>query len=325
MNSAPLKVSYCTTCRGRLPHLKQTLPANLAAEKDNPNVEFVVLDYGDEGKDGNLGEWIKQTFPEELATGRLRCARYEAPHFVFAHSRNMAHRLATGDILCNVDADNFIAPNFSRWLAAQLVQQPNGIVHGIARDQREFTKRAVDMLLKRNVLPSNMGGRMAMTRQTFEDLGGYDEINFNANEGLDKNLAMRADVMGLPAIRLPENLWGDFIAHGNEARFGRMSQEDRRAAEKRIETSMARKYVNGMKFARTKFDPVANVDGDVGCGTVVVNFQEHQTRIGPLPGKAMQESVVREAAPTEPAQRRDWVATHGTSVPPTPTQSRIRR
>jgi len=37
-----MRVSFYTMCMGRLQHLRETLPRNLA---DSPNAEFVVFDY----------------------------------------------------------------------------------------------------------------------------------------------------------------------------------------------------------------------------------------------------------------------------------------
>ncbi|KKL80749.1 hypothetical protein LCGC14_2001600, partial [marine sediment metagenome] len=49
------KISFCTTCMGRLYNLKETLPKNIEANGEYPNVEFVILDYN--SSDG-LGDWV---------------------------------------------------------------------------------------------------------------------------------------------------------------------------------------------------------------------------------------------------------------------------
>ena len=117
-NNTNLKISFCTTCKGRLEHLKQTLPANIEACKGYPNTEFVILDY--DSRDG-LEQWIKDNFQEEIKSGLVRYAKLDgATDFKMAHAKNMVHRLATGDVLCNVDADNFLASGTPEYLIENL-------------------------------------------------------------------------------------------------------------------------------------------------------------------------------------------------------------
>src|ERR1041385_4064662 len=86
----PIEVSYCTTCMGRLHHLRQTLPRNLKSNARLP-VQFVVLDYN--SRDG-LGDWIRSSVEAEIKAGRLLYARTTAPRFFnMAHAKNIAHRL----------------------------------------------------------------------------------------------------------------------------------------------------------------------------------------------------------------------------------------
>ncbi len=308
MNSAPLKVSYCTTCRGRLPHLKQTLPANLAAEKDNPNVEFVVLDYGDEGKDGNLGEWIKQTFPEELASGRLRYARYEAPHFAMAHAKNMAHRLATGDIVCNVDADNFIAPNFSPWLTQQFAYDRHAVV------SVQMTKVADDLAHKFKRLVGrpastigSIGGRLAIRRDDFERLGGYHE-KYSAWGEEDVNLVLRARQAGLDMVKLPEALIGGAIQHGNDKRIENLNAKDKAVSTERLGRQRLKNIYYQYYRLLGRPEPVANAGANFGCGEVVINFEDHATHLGPVTATTVDPALFADSV-AAPARRTNWVAT----------------
>src|SRR5215217_7406658 len=103
MNVTPLKVSYCTTCKGRLKHIQETLPANVSTENKNAGVEFVIIDY--DCPDGTK-DWVKANFASEISSGRVRLAHYApAPVFSMEHAKNLAARIATGDIICNLDAD----------------------------------------------------------------------------------------------------------------------------------------------------------------------------------------------------------------------------
>ena len=53
--SCGFKISFCTTCKERLRHLKQTLPKNIKDNSNYPFIEFVILDYN--SQDG-LGDWM---------------------------------------------------------------------------------------------------------------------------------------------------------------------------------------------------------------------------------------------------------------------------
>src|SRR6187402_1563632 len=98
-------ISFCTVCMNRLHHLSQTLPVNLEANRDFPEVEFVLLDYN--SSDG-LEDYMQTNYGELIRTGRISFFRtVEHAWFRRSHSRNIAFRLAKGDIVCNIDADNY--------------------------------------------------------------------------------------------------------------------------------------------------------------------------------------------------------------------------
>ena len=286
-----LKVSYCTTCKGREHHLKQTLVANMAAEAANPNVEFVVLDY--DSPDG-LGEWIKENYQAEMASGRLKYAKLnDAPHFKMAHAKNLAHNLASGDILCNLDADNYLAKDYSRTLVKQFEKDPNSIITHVTlrhRDPIIQKWRAFTGQKHKNHQPG-MTGRIAISKENFHALRGYDET-YSAWGGDDTNLVYRARNAGLTLQRPAREDWGDLIHHSNDERLQYLSQKDKAhsrqllegyAAKKREGSPLmdqAKKYVGYLKGLHTP-PPVANPDGSVGCGTVYENFSETPTVFAP--------------------------------------------
>lgn len=156
------KISFCTTCMGRLYNLRETLPANIAANISYPHVEFVILDYN--SPDG-LGQWMKENMMEHIESGRVSYYRTEEPqYFSMAHSRNIAYKVASGDIVNNLDADNFtfnekFAPIEECW-ASYLNRLAN-----------ERPSKAIFAKGKRA-----MHGRIGFYKNEFiELLGGYDE------------------------------------------------------------------------------------------------------------------------------------------------------
>lgn len=158
------KISFCTTCRNRLSDLKQTLPRNIEANDDYPNLEFVILDYN--STDG-LSEWIKKEMSSYLSSGRISYFRTTEPdEFHMAHAKNMALKLASGDILCNIDADNFAGLGFAKYVNDMFTAN-DGIFLACNTSQSLFGKNCV-------------------LRKDFLKVTGYDEsMKGYGNEDLD--------------------------------------------------------------------------------------------------------------------------------------------
>src|SRR6516164_7125560 len=112
------RIIFCTTCKGRADHIRQTLPANLADNANYDNCKFVLLNYS--SPDG-LEQYVREHHEADIAAGRL--AMYTHPTdgpFRMAHAKNMAHRrgmLEHADILVNLDADNFTGRSFAQYVA----------------------------------------------------------------------------------------------------------------------------------------------------------------------------------------------------------------
>ena len=167
------KISICTTCMDRLEDLKCTLPKNIDDNKDYPNVEFLVLDYN--SSDG-LADWLLKDMIGYIRSGILTCYRTEEPKcYDMAHSRNMAFKLASGEIVNNVDADNYTNEGFADILNKMA---------GICPEKAVFAKG------KRM-----MHGRIGFYKSEFLSIGGYDEdlIGYGFD---DHNLVYRAMALG---------------------------------------------------------------------------------------------------------------------------------
>ena len=62
------KISFCTTCMGRLHDLKVTLPFNIKDNQDYDDLEFVILDYN---SGDNLWDWMKNNMSHEIEIGKV--------------------------------------------------------------------------------------------------------------------------------------------------------------------------------------------------------------------------------------------------------------
>jgi hypothetical protein len=147
------RISICTTVMNRLDDLKLTLPKNMADNADYPNLEFVVLDYN--SSDG-LGDWIKAEMMEHIKKGRLVYARTSQPkYFHMSHSRNLAFKVASGEIVNNLDADNFCQAGFAAYVNRQAAMMPRKAIFAKSRQ-----------LLR---------GRLGFYKDEWEALGGYNQ------------------------------------------------------------------------------------------------------------------------------------------------------
>lgn len=174
-------LSLCTTCRNRLWQLRQTLAPNLAHLADAPvPAELSLVDFG--STDG-MAQWVWSEFGEPIETGRLRFFEVSAPTAWHAsRAKNLAHRLATGSYLFNLDADNFVEP-------ADLHVIARAAEAGVACSQ--FSGQWVD----------GSYGRVGMPAALFHRLGGYDE-SLLPMSGQDVDVIKRILTLDLPVRKL---------------------------------------------------------------------------------------------------------------------------
>jgi hypothetical protein len=148
-------VSICTVSMNRLHHIQKTLPVNLK-ENDSPGVNFILLDYN--SSDG-LEEYIRDNFSQEIKSGKLVYYRYkQALSFNHAHSKNMVFRLAEGDILCSVDADNYAGRSFGKFVQDTFATQSNVCLTGL-----------------NNKWVGDASGKLCVSKGDFMGVTGFDE------------------------------------------------------------------------------------------------------------------------------------------------------
>lgn len=236
----PLRVVFCTTCRNRTEHLKQTLPRNL---EGNPRSKFVVLNYNTED---DLVEWLMEEYPAEIESGRLVLySCLDEPKFRMSHAKNMAHRcgiLEGGEILVNLDADNYAGWGFEDFVQREFRSVPDIFMWS-------------DMI--RGVLPRGISGRIVVSKGAFLKLGGYDE-KFDHWGSDDKDMHIRLKALNYHGVQVPPS-YLDCINHNDKTRFRDYPEAAAKApAEFEIHPSMITQNV-------------ANA-GRFGCGTVYRNL-----------------------------------------------------
>lgn len=170
-----MKVSYCSTCKGRLDQLKRTLMPNLNSLSDI-DAEWIIVDYGcpDKTKEAILE---LPSIKEYLTSGKLKVYSFtkDIP-FNMSLSKNLSHSLASGEIVFSLDIDNYIGDSFP-----------------------QISKITVKEFISNPILPG-YAGRIGMHRSVFNKLGGYDlELDVVAYE--DINMLERLRKLNLKNIK----------------------------------------------------------------------------------------------------------------------------
>ena len=244
-----MSVVFCTTCKNRYQHLAETLPRNLA-DNTLPDTRFVVLDYNS-GDD--MAERVATDFWDDLCTGKLAYYKYHGLHsFRMAHAKNMAHRLGMkhGDLLVNLDADNFTGPGFDRYVQKMFAENENAFLWS-------------DMI--KGVLPKGVSGRIACTSDAFLLAGGYDE-KYETYSPDDKDFNARLRRLGYNPVSIDPS-YLNAIRHNDKMRF----REYPEAADKGDED-----------FGIDQHNRVVNY-GQFGCGDVTSGFWGTGLTLSPLP------------------------------------------
>ncbi len=174
------RISFCTVSMNRVQHIRETLPINITNNLDYPNLEFVLLDYN--SSDG-LEEYIKANLSHYIESGKLIYFRtFKPKYFHRSHSRNLLFRIASGEIVCNLDADNFTSAGFATYINEQFNKDDNIFLTTLTRNGSPF--------------PRDVLGRICVRRDNFYAIGGFDE-KMESYGFEDYDLANRLEMTGL--------------------------------------------------------------------------------------------------------------------------------
>lgn len=236
------RISICITCMNRLYDLAVTLPKNIQDNSEYDNLEIVVLDYN--GSDG-AHKYVMNAFPHLIESGVLAVFRTEEPKFYsMTHSRNMAFRLASGDVVNSVDADNFVNAGFASFVNRMA---------NFRRSKAVFTKG------KRG-----MHGRIGFWKKDFVDLGGYDE-SLRGYGHDDHDLMERAMCSGYKMMWYGGQFC-DRIPTPKEKKGANMENKNWRMTEDQNK-EISRQNIDSGRL-------IANVGQSWGKGVVVKNGKE---------------------------------------------------
>lgn len=173
-----MKVSFCTTCFHRTYQLRQTFERNARIIAANEETEWVIVNYNsaddlDAFMAGMLPRVVERVVYVRETSGRSWHASV---------AKNVAHRNATGEVLVNLDCDNFIGEQT------------------LALIEAHFLSGGQVLHMWSGALGDGTGGRIAIARELFHRLGGYDET-FHPMGYQDFDLLARAEASGFPMTR----------------------------------------------------------------------------------------------------------------------------
>lgn len=190
-----MSLSLCTTCMNRTHHLKLTLPYNLREISQFwPHASITLINYN---STDDMHDWVMRTFQAEMRYGLLHYFRTVEPrYFRMSHAKNVAHLLSQGDILFNVDADNFVDRSLIACIFKSFRINPDILMRG-----EQFF---------------GVGGRIAILRKNFLRLRGYNESFIGWGEE-DEEFYERCLIMGLELVRMEE--FDHSIEHSNKERL----------------------------------------------------------------------------------------------------------
>jgi len=168
-----MKISFCTTCMNRFSFLELTLRRNMELVKqfndaNTDKLELTLCNY--DSKD-NLHEYIMKNYLKDIEAGRLQYIYIgDKEYFNCSHAKNIAYKIATGDVVINLDGDNYLCLNLIEFI------------------HEEFSNNDIDDIMIRDL--KNIG-MLGMSKANFIKLGGYSEVMY-AYGHADKDLIHRS-------------------------------------------------------------------------------------------------------------------------------------
>ena len=191
--------SIITTCKGRLDHLKRSLPHML----EQNGAEVIVVDYS--CPDGTA-DYVEEHFPS------VRVVRVEGEAgFSNWRARNRGAAAASSNVLIFCDADTILAEGAVEVISTTLPPRRYGFF------SREATLRFNKSRIR--IGDNQLRGFHVVPTPAFRALGGYDEVLEGYAAGGDTDLEDRLALRGIQRFALGDAIIDDVIEHEHETRL----------------------------------------------------------------------------------------------------------
>jgi len=190
--------SIITTCKGRLEHLKKSLPTMIA----QPCNEVIVVDYS---CPQGTGAFVSSNFPS------VRIVTVEGQdHFSNWKARNAGAAVAKSDVLIFVDADTLLAEDAAQWIAAHVPPRTFGYFD--TKTSQGFNRGGL------RVASNQLKGFQIVPTAAFRRAGGYDEVLEGYAAGADTDLEVKLAMLGLRRRALDPCIVKSVIEHDASSR-----------------------------------------------------------------------------------------------------------
>jgi len=189
-------ITFVTTCRGRLTHLRETLPSFVR----QPDAAVTVVDYGCPEASG---DWVEANFRQVEVVRSPESMRFE-----LARARNLGAARVRSPWICFIDADTRVADDFCERISPLL--DAGGFYNAGFRSLETF-------------------GTCVCAKADFERIGGYDEVLQGwGNE--DQDFYARLLLAGVRYGTIPSNVL-HAISHADGERVAHYGMKDRWLSE----------------------------------------------------------------------------------------------
>ncbi len=194
-----------------------------------------------------MEDWAKAELAEPIRRGQLTYYRADGfTRFRMAHAKNVAHRLATAEIVCNLDADNFLGAGFAEFL-----------METFSPEKRIFV---------RSPLRGGSGGRIAFWKRDFFALGGYDERMSSGWGFEDKDIIARACLAGARGVVIPKDREYLRVVNHSHRERTQFSRSSERSVSNHEHQSISRENILNQRN-------VANEGSGWGIAPLLKNFE----------------------------------------------------
>lgn len=197
---AQLRRTYAiiTACKGRLDHLKASLPRMVDQAAD----EVIVVDFS---CPQGTSDFVAANFPSVHAV----TVRGE-DHYSNWKARNAGASAASSELLVFVDADTILADGAIDWLSKHL---PDRVYGFFDRKTSESFNRGGPRLAA-----NQLKGFQVMPAAAFRRVGGYDEVLEGYASGADTDMEERLSMIGLKRHALDPRIIETVIEHDAASR-----------------------------------------------------------------------------------------------------------
>jgi hypothetical protein len=190
----------------RLHQLKETLLKNIRDNESYHNIEFIILDYN--SQDG-MEEWAKEYLMPHIAAGKVVYYKTTAPQkWSPSHSKNLAFKLATGKIICNIWADYFTGNDFADFVNESYQRDSNIVMTPI-----DFHKTKAGYHPPGDVL-----GKVCVKRTDFLKVHGFDE-RMDRHGFEDYDFINRLEFINVRRVLIEDFAYLAFLPHDDIERY----------------------------------------------------------------------------------------------------------